>query len=215
MSANKKELLRWGNGMRANPDFAREQILNAALDCYKKLTIHGTGMADIAREAKVTRATIYRHFENRNDVILAVIFRELGGVLDTIKDDVSKELSFAEFVVEMLAVANEKIRISPIFELIVNESAMLLERIHGYGTELLATSAVYFRTQFEIAKAAGELQPDLEYGEFVRWLYHVGVSFILIPSDVQTSGEMRPMLWRYLIPAIIREEKHLQKTAKM
>ena len=206
MSTKTNEMLRWGNGMRADPNFARERILDAALDCFQRNSFQEIGMAEIAREAKVTRATIYRHFENRNDVILSVIFRELNGMLDTIQQHISEETSFAEFIVETMVVADEKVRLSPIFELIVNESAMLLERLQEYGSELLSVSAVSFQARFEEAKAAGELQPDLEYDEFVRWLYHVGASFILIPRKTQTSQAMKLMLWRYLIPAIVRDE---------
>ncbi len=212
LTTAKKEMRRWGNGMRAAPDFAREQILNAALDCFQKQGLNETGMAEIAREAKVTRATIYRHFQNRNDVVLGVILRELNEVLNSIQDHLPQESSFAEFIVETLSVADEKIRSSPIFELIVSESAMLLQRVHEYGIDLLTFSALHFRARFDAANAAGELQPGLDYSEFVKWLYHVGASFILIPStalthpNLQKSSEMRQMLWRYLIPAIVRAE---------
>lgn len=206
MTAIKKDTLRWGSGMRADSDFAREQILNAALDCYQKYTLQGTRMEQIALEAKVSRTTIYRHFQNRNDVVMAVIFRELYGVLDTIRDQISKQSSFAEFIVETLTVADEKIRLSPVFELIVKESAMLTERIHAYGSEMLAIGAVYFRARFDIAKTAGELQPGIEYDDFISWVGHVGASFILLSPDAQTSERLRSMLWRFLIPSVIRAE---------
>jgi AcrR family transcriptional regulator len=207
---NKKEMLRWGHGIRANPDFAHEQILNAALACFQKYSLQETCMGKIAQEAKVTRTTIYRHFQSRNEVLLELIFRELYRVLDKVQNQIPTESSFAEFVVETLVVTDEEIRLSPIFELIVTESAMLMERIYGYGDEMLEVTAVHFRPRFDIAKAAGELQPDIEYEEFISWLYHIGASLILIPSDAQTSRQLRPMLWRYLIPAIIKAE-HLQK----
>lgn len=206
MTAIKKESLRWGQGMRADSDFAREQILNAALDCYQKYTLQGTRMEQIAIEAKVSRTTIYRHFQNRNDVVMAVIFRELYGVLDAIRDQISKQSTFAEFIVETLAVADEKIRLSPIFDLIVKESAMLVEKIHAYGSEMLAIGAVYFRARFDVAKAAGELQPNIEYDAFISWVGHISTSLILMPSSTQNSDGLRSMLWRYLIPAIIRPE---------
>lgn len=206
MTAAKKETLRWGVGMRADAESAREKILDAALSCYQKYTLEETCMKLIAQEAKVTRQTIYRHFPSRDDIVLNLIIRDLNTVLDTIYDQIPTEYSFAEFVVETLAVVDEKIRQSPIFELIVRESAMLMERIQGYGTQIVAVSGVYFRDRFNAAKSAGELLPHVEYDEFVSWLYHVGASFILLPPDAQMSGGIRPILWRYLIPAIVRAE---------
>ncbi|MFT3931190.1 MAG: TetR/AcrR family transcriptional regulator [Spongiibacteraceae bacterium] len=206
MTAAKKETLRWGVGMRANTESAREKILDAALSCFQKYSHQETCMKQIAQEAKVTRQTLYRHFESRDDIVLHVIIRELTKVLDTIRDLLPTQSTFAEFVVETIAVADEKIRLSPVFELIVHESAMLTTRIHGYDTQMMIVSSLHFQDRFNAAKEAGELLPNTEYDSFVSWLYHVGASFILLPPDLHVTGGIRSMLWRYLIPAIIRPE---------
>ena len=204
--AKDRKVGRWGAGIRADSDFAREQILNAALICYQKYTYQNTRMEQIAAEAKVSRTTVYRHFQNRDEVALGVIFRELYGVLDIIRAQVTTESSFAVFIVETLVIADARIRSTALLEIIMRESGILMERIKTYSSEVVSVVGVYFRARFDMAKAAGELRNGIEYEDFIDWVSHIGASFVLMPTEEYDPNRFRAKLWRYLIPAIVREE---------
>ncbi|WP_156766944.1 TetR/AcrR family transcriptional regulator, partial [Mycobacterium sp. E796] len=47
----------------------RDQILEAANECFTQLGIQRTSVQDVARKANVSRGTIYRYFEDRNVLI--------------------------------------------------------------------------------------------------------------------------------------------------
>jgi AcrR family transcriptional regulator len=196
--------LRWGDGRRAAPDFAREQILDAALRCYQQFTYQEASMGQIAREAKVSRTTIYRHFENREEVVLGVITRELYKVIGVLGERVTSDASFGEFIVETLVLADEQVRSSPVFELLLRETSVLLSRVPSYTDEIVALTGAYFLDRFEAARAAGELRDGVEFSEFMDWLCHIGASYIIMSFG--DSGGFRAMLWRYLMPAVMREE---------
>ncbi|WP_156763410.1 TetR/AcrR family transcriptional regulator, partial [Mycobacterium scrofulaceum] len=51
----------------------RDQILDAANECFAQLGIQRTSVQDVARMAKVSRGTVYRYFEDRNVLIDAAI----------------------------------------------------------------------------------------------------------------------------------------------
>lgn len=51
----------------------REQILDAANECFSQLGIGRTSVQDVARMAKVSRGTIYRYFVDRDVLIEAAI----------------------------------------------------------------------------------------------------------------------------------------------
>ncbi|WP_156746536.1 TetR/AcrR family transcriptional regulator, partial [Mycobacterium sp. E1715] len=57
---------------RADVD-RRDQILDAANECFAQLGIQRTSVQDVARMAKVSRGTVYRYFEDRNVLIHAAI----------------------------------------------------------------------------------------------------------------------------------------------
>ena len=53
----------------------REQILVAATAAFARAGFTGTGLDDIAREAGVSRAILYRHFDSKADLYRAVLER--------------------------------------------------------------------------------------------------------------------------------------------
>ncbi len=55
----------------------RERILVAAQACFVKHGFHAAGMAAIAEAADMSPGLIYRYFENKNAIILAIIERQL------------------------------------------------------------------------------------------------------------------------------------------
>ena len=54
----------------------REQILAAAEACFVRNGFHRTTMQDIAREAAMSPANIYRYFESKDDVVVSLAARE-------------------------------------------------------------------------------------------------------------------------------------------
>lgn len=197
--------VRWGDGRRADSDFAREQILDAALRCYQKNTLEKTRMEHIAREAKVSRTTIYRHFRNRDDIVLGVVFRELNDLIGVMREQTARGTCFAEFIVETLALADEQIRSSPVLELLVRETAAFMSRMQEYSSEVVAFASMYLRARFDAAKEAGEVREGIEFEEFTDWISHVGASFLMMSSAQRDANAFRRKLWRYLIPSIVCE----------
>lgn len=53
----------------------REQILAAATEAFARGGFSGTGLDDISAEAGVTRVILYRHFDSKADLYLAVLAR--------------------------------------------------------------------------------------------------------------------------------------------
>ena len=55
-----------------------EGWLDAAASCYTRFGLAKTTVEDVAQAAGVSRATLYRHFKNRDELLVAVIAREAG-----------------------------------------------------------------------------------------------------------------------------------------
>lgn len=54
---------------------ARERILNAAYELFSRRGIRAVGTDEVIERAGVARATLYRHFAAKNDLVLAVLRR--------------------------------------------------------------------------------------------------------------------------------------------
>jgi AcrR family transcriptional regulator len=57
------------------PSEARERLLNTATGIFYAAGIHSVGVERIVAEAKVTRATFYRHFPSKEDLVAAYLER--------------------------------------------------------------------------------------------------------------------------------------------
>lgn len=64
---------------RGNPraDAQRERILAAAQQCFIESGFHAASMASIAETAGMSAGLMYRYFENKNAIVLAIIERQL------------------------------------------------------------------------------------------------------------------------------------------
>jgi AcrR family transcriptional regulator len=54
---------------------ARERILTAAYDLFSRRGIRAVGTDEVIERAGVAKATLYRHFATKNDLVLAVLER--------------------------------------------------------------------------------------------------------------------------------------------
>lgn len=66
-------------------EFQRQRILDAAEKCFIEHGFHAASMANISKAAEMSAGLIYRYFENKNAIILAIIDRQL----DNMRDDFS------------------------------------------------------------------------------------------------------------------------------
>lgn len=77
--------LRWGENPPADIEAARERLIDAAEECLQRFGITKTTVEDVAATASVSRATVYRYFRDRDELILAVLVRDVDRLLDRVK----------------------------------------------------------------------------------------------------------------------------------
>jgi len=65
----------------------REEIVEAAFDCFSERGYHETGVADIARRVGIGHGTFYRHFENKRDILDHVIDQAIGRALGALTEE--------------------------------------------------------------------------------------------------------------------------------
>jgi AcrR family transcriptional regulator len=72
---NERSFCYRGQVTRAEPSEARERLLTTATGIFYTTGIHSVGVDRIVAEAKVTRATFYRHFPSKEDLVAAYLER--------------------------------------------------------------------------------------------------------------------------------------------
>ncbi|MBH2015742.1 MAG: TetR/AcrR family transcriptional regulator [Burkholderiales bacterium] len=129
----------------------RQQVLDAAADCFRRRGFHGASMAEIAKAAGMSPGHIYNLFENKDDVIAAIVERDRDEIVRRIEetldgDDVTGamlgciEESFQEpnreaeaaLNLEVLAEASRNAKLAEVVvdsETVIRNKAMVLIRM--------------------------------------------------------------------------------------
>lgn len=65
-------------------ELRRQQILDAAAECFRKSGFHGASMAEIAKSFGMSAGHIYNYFESKEAIIEAMVKRDLDQALERI-----------------------------------------------------------------------------------------------------------------------------------
>lgn len=69
----------------------RQQVLDAAAECFRRRGFHGASMAEIAKTAGMSAGHIYNLFENKDDVITAIVERDRDEIVRRIQETLEGE----------------------------------------------------------------------------------------------------------------------------
>lgn len=89
---------------------AEQRILDAALDRFTEHGVGTTTMSSIARDAGISREWLYRHFRNRDAVVIAVTTREVSRLIEGLASSVEGAESVEDMVTEAAAYAVDFLR---------------------------------------------------------------------------------------------------------
>ncbi|MEV1330369.1 TetR/AcrR family transcriptional regulator [Micromonospora costi] len=81
-----------GSGTGVRPSEARQRLLATATRIFYGEGIHSVGVDRIIAEAKVTRATFYRHFPGKEDLVLAYLQAADRAIRDQVATAVTADL---------------------------------------------------------------------------------------------------------------------------
>lgn len=62
----------------------RQQVLDAAADCFRRRGFHAASMAEIAKTAGMSPGHIYNLFENKDEIIEAIVERDCAEIVQRI-----------------------------------------------------------------------------------------------------------------------------------
>ena len=100
MSSSSK--LRWGDRSPGDVREARDRVLDAAERCLADDGYQRVTMEAIAAEAKISRATLYRYFSSRDEVLSGVVVRDSERYLERIRPRVEAEPDLGSAVLEFI-----------------------------------------------------------------------------------------------------------------
>lgn len=189
----------------ATTDTTRERIIDAAEECFGRYGVAKTTVEDIAAAAGLSRATVYRAVTGgRDELILAVMLRDLNRFLDRLAARLRHEPSVRDAVVEGILDAVAFVAAQPhIAQLLVPEAAGHTQAVvAGAAERILDLCVDYVRPYFDLAQREGMLRAGIAVEGTIEFLFRIITSLIVMDRERDTDGT-RDFLRLYVVPVIV------------
>lgn len=201
--------LRWGDEVPTDPGAARQRMVDAAAACIDRYGLTKTTVEDVANEAKVSRATIYRYFRNRDELMLEVLLNELARSMDqpvaSFFEAVTSPQDLAEAIVDVAAAVLTAIRNDDkLHHLLERDSPGFSATISGASRALFTTAADELVPPLAAARQQGFVRADIDLEEAAEWILRSILSLLIIEGPTTHSpDDERRLLQRFLVPVIV------------
>jgi AcrR family transcriptional regulator len=185
----------------------RERLLDAAEVCLAQFGPQKTSMEDVARTAGMSRATVYRYFENRDALLLGVASRQASSLATEAISYLQQFSTISDWLVEGLLFTLREMPKRPVFASLVTS---LDSRASGSlllgSTGLIQIGVNVLGPMFGSAKEQGLLRDDIDPEMLIEWLLRMLWTYLNAPSQVATDEEgMRKLFRMMLIPAVLKD----------
>lgn len=184
---------------------AREQIVEAARACFVRFGTEKTSMSDVAREAGVSRGTVYRYFHDRADLIEAVFAYETHLFHEGMRRQLDRLDSLEEQVVEcagLLAAFEHDVATGARSRIDVSRERLAL-LLTSHSEPLLRDTIDFLVPYVEAAAERGELREGLNVRHAAEWISRMLFTISSMPAVTFRGSD--PKAWRkFLRDHVIR-----------
>ncbi|MEV6153128.1 TetR family transcriptional regulator [Nonomuraea sp. NPDC052129] len=181
------------------------RILDAA---YARMLEHGLRrltVDDVARQAGLSRITVYRRFARKSDLIQGVMLRELHRFLRAFEQAVGPLPTMADRVTEGFAVTLRLVRGHPLLSrLLATEPDMILPHLTLEAGAYLAVARTYLAEHLDTPDGLDPSDAEAVAEMFIR----IALSFVLTPASaipLDSDDEARAYARRHLVPLLPSE----------
>lgn len=179
---------------------ARSRLEDAAQRCFERFGSEKTTIADVAAEAGVTRRTVYRYFDNSDQLLRAAFALAAGGIVDRMLAHARQHPDPGERLIEAMLFLLREIpadpRLGPLFT----------QGRTGARAGRDMFSAVTMEVSHTALRAVNQDWSPLipqEVDELAELILRLLESFLTEPGTrPRSEPELRAFLKRWLLPAI-------------
>lgn len=178
-----------------------ESILLAALHCYEQFGLKETTLEQVAEQADVSRATVYRHAKNRNELLNKVFIRDAQQGLEALEVAMQPYEKLSDLVLESTLFLSKRRHHSDMQNVLDRQYGKIIEN-HGIPVELLRLFAdKVLRAPFSEARKNNEIPEGLTLEMLNDWLGRMMRSLLIEPPEfINNEAELRQYLRMVLLP---------------
>lgn len=179
----------------------KEILLQAALKVFAANGYHGSSVADITREAKVSKALFYHYFQTKNDLLVIFAKKRLEEWaplienLETIKDPKERVTFLIDFVLNELETRSDWLRFLYMLYLSAEGVAAIEEAMKKYKNQFDRL----FKAERELYKDLGYADPDDEATYLRSVLQGISLEYLLSGKNYPLKTMQEKIIKRYCL----------------
>jgi AcrR family transcriptional regulator len=178
------------------------EIVDAALRCIARWGVAKTTLDDVAREARCSRATVYRAFPGGKEGLLEAVHRtELHRFFVRVAHRLEAAETLEDLLVDGITEANAALATHEALQFLLrHEPEVVLPHLAFHRAELVLGAVTVF--------AAPYLAPHLgedDAAAAAEWVARLVLSYSLCPSevhDLSSPDDVRRLVRTYVLPGL-------------
>ncbi len=187
-------------------DRTRTRILDAADEQFQKWGVQRSTMEDVARQAGVSRITVYRRFATKDELVEQVILREFRRYFDRFLVDITTAATPGDRVVLGFVSSLRALRGNPLIgTLITAEPNQFVSSLIGDGGRAVAMVREFVVMQLRQEQRAGTIAQELRIELIAELMVRICASFLAIPSqivDLDDDEQLATLAREFLVPML-------------
>ena len=181
------------------------RILDAALTCIGRVGLAKTTLDDVAREAGCARATVYRCFPNKQQLLSALVAREADALRDAVVSATALSETLGDAITGVITTAVGALRDHPALVFISTHEPEVLLPFLAFEREdaVLRTAAVL------VAPAYARFLNDVDATRLGEWIARIALSYLFSPSesfDIGDAGHVRALVDDFVLPGFVNAQ---------
>jgi AcrR family transcriptional regulator len=169
----------------------RDQILEAANECFTQLGTHRTSVQDVARMANVSRGTVYRYFEDRTVLIEAAIEFGARKFYQQVAAAMAKKSTLAEKIGAMAETHATILLDHRTRNRLMADDSELMRHIISDGDSAIRRTTEFLVPYVREAQERGEVGAGVDVTAASEWLARIIYSFSTV-NTAQTFDMSKP-----------------------
>lgn len=184
-------------------DGATDRLLRAALRCIERQGLAATSLEDVAREAELSRATVYRRFPGgREQLVRDAVAHEVGRFLEGLGTATSDQPDLAARLRAGLIEGRQALDAHRLLQqLLRSEPEVLLRELNETGPVMLAV----VRDELRRELARVELAPGVDLDGAAEHLARMFLSYLGSSGrwDLRDESEVDRLVRTYLLAGVV------------
>jgi AcrR family transcriptional regulator len=183
----------------------RDRLLDATETCLRRHGIRRTTVTEIADEAGMSRAGLYKHFPDKASLVVTALARTDEQFWADADARVSAAPDISAKVTEAVRIASEHQPGALLLQLKADEPDVFAATVGTGLTQMVPGMAAFWLPHLEGARRSGEVREDLDVASAAEWILRIVLSLVTVPGDWVDSHDpssVRAYVDEYVLPSL-------------